>query len=533
MSRRNQIYKIASFSFLFALALLFAGFANAWRADLGNGKYQNPILFADYSDPDVIRVNTDYYLVASSFQFMPGIPILKSRDLVNWTIIGHVFPRLDISPQYNLIDGNRYGRGAWAPAIRYHDNKFYVYFPTPDEGIFMSTASSPEGPWSKPLAVIAQPKLEDPCPFWDDDGTAYLIHSRTGAGPLILHKMSPDGKSVLDDGKVIVQNRQALPTLEGPKLYKRNGFYYIFAPYGGVSKGSQVVLRARNIYGPYEFRTVLVQGTTAINGPHQGGYVETPSGEGWFIHFQSRGAYGRIDHLEPVKWVDDWPIIGEPTSPGSTEGQPVAVWQKPAVGGTFPITTPQTSDEFNTRELGVQWEWNHNPDDSHWSLSERSGYLRLHALPADDLLHARNTLTQMMQDPTFDLTARLDIAGMANGEHAGLAMFSNRPSGIEIVKTDGKRQWMFFASGKETPGSPLKTNRIQLRVHIDRQVATYSYSVDKGKTFQVLGEPTPIFFSWWKAARPALFTFNVNQHSKKSGFIDIDWVHYQPGNTQP
>ena len=296
-------------SLLFSLLLAFFP-AHAWQADLGNGTYKNPVLFADYSDPDVIRVGNDFYLVSSSFHYLPGIPILKSPDLVNWTIVGHAFPRLDLAPQYNLQDGDRYGKGCWAPAIRYHDHRFYIYFPTPQEGIFMTSAPAPEGPWDPIVPVIRQAGLEDPCPFWDDDGTAYLVHSVTGAGPLILHKMSPDGKSVLDSGKVIVRDKQNLPTLEGPKFYKRNGYYYILAPIRGVSGGWQVALRSRNIYGPYDYKVLLTQGTTAINGPHQGGYVETPSGQGWFLHFQERGAYGRILHLEPVNWVDDWPLMG-------------------------------------------------------------------------------------------------------------------------------------------------------------------------------------------------------------------------------
>ena len=509
--------------FLLTIGFL-AGRAYGRQPSPGNDTYKNPILFADYSDPDVIRVGADYYLVASSFEFMPGLPILKSHDLINWTIIGHVFPRLDISPAYSMIGGDRYGKGAWAPAIRYHDKKFYVYFPTPTEGIFMSTASSAEGPWTTPVTVMAQPGLEDPCPFWDDDGTAYLIHSHTGAGPLYLHKMSADGTRVLDEGKLIVQNKE-LHTLEGPKLYKRHGYYYIFAPYGGVSTGSQVVLRSKDIYGPYEFRTVLAQGSTAVNGPHQGGYIETPSGEGWFVHFHSQGAYGRIVFLEPVKWVDDWPIIGKAID-HSTTGEPVAVWKKPDVGGSFPAQRPQTSDEFSSAQLGPQWEWNHNPDDAHWSLSQRPGFLHLAAMPASDLLHARNTLTEMMQDPAFDLTASVDTKSMSDGQQAGLAMFSNRPSGIRVVDSEGKRRLVFFAQSGEVEGPALKNSLLQLRVHIEREMATYFYSVDDGRSFQQLGEPTRIYFSWWKAARPALFSFNTGS-GKDAGAIDVDWVHYR------
>jgi beta-xylosidase len=508
------------------MMLLFSHRALGEKNNLSGATYTNPILFADYSDPDVIRVGSDYYLVASSFHFMPGLPILKSNDLIHWTIIGHVFPRLDISPAYSMIDGNRYGRGAWAPAIRYHDKKFFVYFPTPDEGIFMSTAPSAEGPWTTPVAVLAQPGLEDPCPFWDDDGTAYLIHSKTGAGPLYLHKMSADGKTLLDDGKLIVQNKQALPTLEGPKLYKRNGYYYIFAPFGGVSVGPQVVMRSKNIYGPYEFRTVLAQGTTAVNGPHQGGYIETPSGEGWFVHFHSQGAYGRIDYLEPVKWVDDWPIIGKPFN--DTTGEPVATWKRPDVGGATSSQRPQTSDDFNRRQLSPQWEWNHNPDDAHWSLSLRPGYLHLAAMPAPDLLHARNTITEMMQDSSFDLTVRIDTKDMNNGQQAGLAMLSNKPSGIRIEQTAKKRRLMFFAPTGEMEGPDLEANIVQLRVHVTKETATYLYSTNDGRSFQTLGQPSRIYFSWWKAARPALFSFNTDANAKQLGSMDADWVHYQP-----
>lgn len=527
-SVRREGNSVASLISLAFVALLFiAGSSYGWQSDLGNGTYRNPILYADYSDPDVIRVGTDYYLVASSFHFMPGIPILESHDLVNWTIIGHVFPRLNISTAYSMIGGDKYGQGAWAPAIRYHDKKFYVYFPTPKEGIFMSTASSAAGPWTTPIAVIAQPGLEDPCPFWDDDGTAYLINSRTGAGPLYLHRMSADGKTVLDGGKLIVQNRQALPTLEGPKLYKRDGYYYIFAPFGGVATGSQVVLRSKNIYGPYEFRTVLAQGATSVTGPHQGGYVETPSGQGWFVHFHLQGAYGRIVYLEPVKWVDDWPTIGKPIDDSAT-GEPVSVWKMPDVGGKFPTQHPQTSDEFNRRQLGPQWEWNHNPDDAHWSLSARPGFMRLTAMPAPDLLHARNTLTEMMQDPTFDFIARIDTKNMSSGQQAGIAMFSDRPSGLRVTDPAGKRRLVFFAQSGETPGPTFTKNFIQLRVHIDSEMATYSYSMDEGHSFQQLGQPTRIYFSWWKAARPALFSFNTDAAAKEPGAIDVDWVHYQP-----
>jgi beta-xylosidase len=496
----------------------------------GSNVYHNPVLFADYSDPDVIRDGANYYLVASTFHFMPALPILQSTDLVHWSIIGHVVQRLNIDPHYNLVDGSRYGKGVWAPAIRKHNGLFYVYFPTPTEGIFVSTAAKITGPWSEPVAVIAQAGLEDPCPFWDDDGQAYLVHSKTGAGPLILHRMSADGKHVLDEGKIIVQDREHLPTLEGPKFYKRNGYYYIFAPFGGVGTGAQAVLRSRQIDGPYEQRVVLAQGSTKINGPHQGAWIETPEGKGWFIHFQSRGAHGRIVHLQPVQWHDDWPVIGE-AQDGAVTGQPVASGPMPVQLRVPSQQRPQTSDDFSRPELGQQWEWNHNPDDAHWSLSARPGFLRLLPTQADNLLLARNTLTQCMQDNALELTARLDLAKMKTGVHAGLAMFEQSASGLEIVQSGNERQLSFFHAQEHEAGPVLSQQIVQLRVRIEGDKASYSYSLDDGKTFKDLGAATLIHFSWWKGSRPALFAYTTQ--ATDAGAVDVDWAHYQPLGANP
>jgi beta-xylosidase len=521
---------------LFAIPVLFCLAPNLTRAlsaesgDQGNGFYRNPILFSDYSDPDVIRVGDTYYLVASSFHFMPGVPVLESHDLVNWQIISHVFPRLDIDPRYSMIGGNRYAQGAWAPSIRFHDGRFYVYFPTPEEGIFMSSAPSPRGPWTTPIAVLPGPGYEDPCPFWDDDGTAYLIHSRVGAGPLILHRMRPDGTKVLDEGKTIIDDHATLPTLEGPKLYKRDGYYYIFAPYGGVATGSQAVLRSKNIYGPYESRTVLEQGATAVRGPHQGGYVETPSGEGWFLHFSQHGGYGRILYLEPVHWKDGWPVIGSPIK-DKVAGEPVERWPKPKTGRKDSAGRPSMSDDFNTRELSSQWEWNHNPDDRNWSLTERPGFLRLKALPAPDLLHARNTLTEQMQYQNFDLTTQIDVSAMRSGQRAGLVMFGTHPSWIGIVQTDRSRQIVYGDKEGESVIGDLTCNVIQLRMHIEDQNVAFSYSIDGGASFLPVRAATPFSFSWWKASRPALFTFNTLSKGP-FGSIDVDWVRSAPSGTR-
>lgn len=282
-----------------------------WAPDLGDGTYRNPIIFADYSDPDIIAVHDEFYMVSSSFNHMPGLPLLHSRDLVNWTIINHVVPSFDW-PGYDRV---QHGKGIWAPSLRYHDGKFWVFFSTPDEGIFMCQAADPFGMWTAPHLVRAAKGWIDPCPFWDEDGQAYLVHafafSRSGRKHLLqLFRMAPDGTRLLDEGRIIIDGTARHPTLEGPKMYKRGGYYYIFAPAGGVENGWQSVFRARSIDGPYEDKIVLHQGKTDVNGPHQGGYVELESGESWFVHFQDKGAYGRIVHLQPMRWVDDWPVMG-------------------------------------------------------------------------------------------------------------------------------------------------------------------------------------------------------------------------------
>jgi beta-xylosidase len=535
MRSATTVFHASHFSRTVCLLLCITsiGATKLWgrTGDKNNGHYSNPILFSDYSDPDVIRVGKSYYLVASSFHFMPGIPVLESHDLVNWHIIAHVFPRLDIDRRYDMEGGDRYAQGAWAPSIRFHDGRYYVFFPTPKEGIFMSSAPSAKGPWTAPIAVLAGPGYEDPCPLWDDDGNAYLVHSRVGAGPLVLHRMSADGTKVLDAGKVIVDDHSKLPTLEGPKLYKQDGYYYIFAPYGGVGTGSQAVLRSKNIYGPYESRPVLEQGSTSVNGPHQGGYVETANGEGWFLHFSQRGGYGRILYLEPVQWKDGWPVIGKPVE-GKSFGEPVRSWKKPDSGRSYPIETPQTSDEFNdAATLGPQWEWNHNPNDNNWSLKERPGFLRLKASFASDLIHARNTLTQQMQYQNFDLITKIDVSAMKDGQRAGLAMFGVHPSWIGIVQTNGAKLVVYANNGGESELGKLTGDAVLLRMHVEDEHVSYSYSTDDGHSFLSGGPATPFVFSWWKASRPALFTFTTHLRAPL-GSIDIDWVrcHSLAGN---
>ncbi|MFV1919354.1 glycoside hydrolase 43 family protein [Sphingomonas sp. MJ1 (PH-R8)] len=528
------------------LALTLCGGAKSVSAEppaTAPATFRNPILFADYSDPDVIRVGTAYYMVSSSFHFSPGIPILRSYDLVHWTIIGSVLPRLPFAPEYDMpgphsltdkiskpVGGTRYAGGVWAPSIRHHDGRFYVYWATIDEGVFMATADDPAGPWSEPVKVIDERMLEDPCPFWDEDGTAWLVHSRHGAGPLILHRMSADGTRVLDKGEVIVEDKANLPILEGPKFYKRNGWYYIFAPIGGVEKGQQVALRARNIRGPYQWRVVLEQGSTRLEGPHQGGWIETPSGEGWFAHFNSTGAFGRIVHLQPVRWVDDWPIMGRPL-PGKGSGEPIMAPPWPNTGHAPTQDRLQDSDEFSAPKLGLQWAWNHNPDDTRWSLSARPGWLRLEAGEAQHLVTARNTLTQVLQGPESRITARIDLSHMADGQRAGLTLFGVRPSWIGAVRERGATHLVLAREGEEQAGPRLTADTIELRAEVGSdQTVRYSYRLGTGG-FTPLGDAIPLArFSWWKGSRPALFTFNKRG---PSGHIDVDWFRVDHPELNP
>lgn len=349
-------------------------FAYPWIPDLGDGTYANPVIHADDSDPDVIRVGDDFWMTASSFQCTPGLPILHSKDLVNWTLVNHAIRQLPHS-SYREV---RPGCGVWAPAMRHHNGKFWIFFPMPDEGIFVTTAVDPSGEWAEPWCLEEAKGWIDPCPFWDDDGNAYLAHayamSRSGLKERIhLRPMSPDGRRLLGEGEELFHTPHHL-YLEGPKVHKLNGWYYILGPGGGVPTGWQVVFRSRNLWGPYEEKIVLEQGSTAINGPHQGALIDAPDGSWWFMHFQDCGPYGRMPHLQPVRWEDGWPLMGVDHD-GNGVGEPVEVWRKPVAGAE--VRVPATSDDFASPRLGQQWQWNANHEQDWFSLSERPGWLRL------------------------------------------------------------------------------------------------------------------------------------------------------------
>jgi len=436
-----------------------------WQPDQGDGTYRNPVLHADYSDPDAIRVGEDFWMVASSFSHVPGLPVLHSRDLVNWELVAHALPRMAPPEVFALP---QHGKGVWAPAIRHHAGRFWIYYPDPDLGLYVLTAADPRGPWTEPLLVKGGKGLIDPCPLWDDDGRVYLIHawakSRSGINNrLTLLELSADGLSVVADHGVIIDgDRVDFPgfkTLEGPKLHKRDGWYYVSAPAGGVEEGWQSVFRSRHLKGPYEHRVVLAQGSTPINGPHQGALVDTPAGEWWFLHFQDRGAYGRIVHLQPVVWRDGWPVIGD--DPTGT-GQPFLRHRKP----TTPvqrIQTPATSDPFDSASLGLQWQWQANPHPGWHSLLARPGWLRLPAQPppaGGNLFGAPALLLQKFPAETFSATVKIEVAeGSPRALNAGLLVF-----GFDYAWLGRRGAALVLATCKDAEKGTIESEQLVLPV---------------------------------------------------------------------
>jgi beta-xylosidase len=512
-----------------------------WVSDLGDGRYRNPILYADYSDPDAIRMGDYYYMTSSSFSHFPGLPILHSKDLVNWTIIGHAAQSYPY-PEYLQ---SQHGTAIWAPALRYHNGEFLIYFGDPDRGVFMTKTRNPAGPW-EPLRLIRKVTgWIDPCPLWDDDGKAYLVHawanSRVGVKSILaVNRMNTEGTEILDDGIVVFVGHFNHPTIEGPKFYKRKGYYYIFAPAGGVKPGWQTVLRSRKIFGPYEDRKVLEQGATNVNGPHQGAWVDTGRGEDWFLHFQDRYAYGRIVHLQPMRWQDDWPVIGVDQDKNGI-GEPVQAFRKPDVGKTFPITGPQTSDEFAGPTAGLQWQWQANFNREWMSLEARRGWLRLFAQPRKgmNLWSTPSLMLQKFPAPAFQATARLDCSSLPLNATAGLLLFGSDTSHLDATRTEsGYRitQQLCLNADKGTAEEAIESatvpgSELYLRVSVNPEdekevvpkvMCVFSYSTN-GKLYLPLGKRFQAREGQWVGAKVGIFAI-----SERPGYVDVDWFRVEP-----
>lgn len=527
-----------------AVTLVLAMFTSAqvsgvWVADNGDGTYKNPIINADYSDPDVVRVGSDYYMTASSFNAIPGLPILHSKDLVNWRLINHAIRELE--PREHFAKP-QHGGGVWAPSIRFHKGEYYIYYGDPDFGIFMTKTKDPAGEWSKPLLVREAKGWIDPSPLWDDDGNAYLVHAFAGSRAgiktvLVVNKMSPDGTKLLDDGVLVFDGHDADATVEGPKFYKKDGYYYIFAPAGGVPTGWQLALRSKNIYGPYERHVSLAQGASQVNGPHQGGLVDTPNGEWWFLHFQDKGPYGRVVHLQPTVWKNGFPVMGIDKD-GDGTGEPVMTFKKPNVNGTFPIATPPDSDEFDSPNLGLQWQWHANPKAEWAFMFPTRGVLRMNSVQLPDgyknLWELPNLLLQKTPADEFTATAKVRISPRFDGERFGLVVMGIDHSSIVITNKGGKlyvsRSTATNADKREVAVESderlLSSNDIFLRVRFAvGAVASFSFSSD-GKAFTPIGEAFKTREGRWIGAKVG-FYFTRPGKFNDAGTVDIDWFRVE------
>ncbi|GGX80143.1 family 43 glycosylhydrolase [Massilia dura] len=523
------------------LLALSAHAADAWVPDLGNGSYRNPVLNADYSDPDAVRVGDTYYMTSSSFNSAPGLPLLQSKDLVNWRLVGHALPKQVPAAHFAAP---RHGGGVWAPCLRHHDGKFWIFYPDPDHGVYVTTAANFSGPWSEPRLLLPGKGIIDPTPLWDDDGKAWLLHasarSRAGVNNILtLHAMAPDGSRLLDaKGKVIIDGDR-LPgyrTLEGPKFYKHDGYYYVFAPAGGVEHGWQSVFRSRTIDGPYEDRIVMEQGDTPVNGPHQGAWVRAQDGKDWFLHFQDRKAYGRVVHLQPMAWQDGWPVIGR-QGPKPGVGNPVDTHRKPVAGQA--IAVPATSDEFDGKSLGLQWQWNANPQEGWHSLSARPGHLRLpvQAIPEskDFVRAAPNIVTQKLPATTFTAETKIELRDPRDGDRAGLILNGQSYAALGLRQRGADLQLVYTTCAPFRPRcAESETVLLQkapavltLRMAMAEGAnARFQYSTD-GKRFADAGAPFAATKGHWVGAQMGLYS--VSDAARPSGAtLDVDYFRVTP-----
>jgi beta-xylosidase len=502
--------------------------AGEW-GDRSDGSFANPILPADFSDLDAIRVGSSYYAISSTMQYSPGMTVLESRDLVNWRIVGGVVADLTaIDPALNWDRMDRAGRGIWAGAIRWHDGKFWVYFATPDQGIYMSTAHAAAGPWTPVQLVMPATGWDDTCPFWDDDGTMYLVTSHTAAeGPsatkynIHLFRLTPDGRSIVaGSDRIIHQSRGS----EANKLYKWNGLYYHY--YSEVHPEGRVAMieRAPSLDGPWQSHQLLHVHGAVDKEPNQGGIVQAQDGKWWFFTHQGRGDWeGRAAVLLPVTWIDGWPIVGRIGPDGVGE----MLWHGTKPVAQQPLSTVTASDDFASPMLRPEWQWNYQPRAGLWSLTERKGFLRLHAfapLKPGDLKSVGNVLTQRaFRSTRNEFTVKLDVSGMVDGEEAGLSHFAKSFASIGVVQSGSTRTVSVNDNGSRTSGPELKQSTVWLRSSWGFDGASsFSYSLD-GKSFVPLGAIYQLTWGSYRGDRAGLFTVN----DKTAGWADFDSVRYE------
>ena len=513
-----------AFSLLLIITILLTNLnaqkCQKYHSDNGDGTFTNPVIPADFPDPDVIRVGDTYYMVTTTMFIFPGVTILKSQDLVNWEYCCNAVSRFDFSPCYNLDGCNRYGHGQWATSLRYHNGTFYLLFITLDEGGFLCSATKAEGPWE--IKQLSK-GFYDPGLFFDDGGRIYVAH---GYGKIYMTELDKNFAPISKDS--LVYTGDIRDGLEGTHVYKINGYYYLYCTYGGVD-GIQVTLRSQNIYGPYEQKVAIRDTMPGVTyGVHQGALIQTQAGEWWTMLFVDSGPFGRFPSLQPVTWVDGWPIVG-------VDGKGVVTYRKPDVGKQPPIKSLPTSDEFKDKILGMQWGWNHNPDDARWSLTQRPGYLRLvTGKVVASLPEARNMLTQRIfacydqTVPTIGIT-KMEVGKMKDGDIAGLAVFQNPYAFIAVKQENGNRTLIMVNNGVTIAETPMKGKKVFLRAIASNSTknASFDYSYDNREFIQ-LGNELLMEFSL------KIFTGNkfglFNYATKESGgYVDFDWFRTAMG----
>ena len=512
--------------------------SEVWVADQGDETYKNPIIHADYSDPDVVQWGDDYFMTSSSFNAAPGLPILHSKDLVNWELVNYALPKQVPVKHFNTP---QHGNGVWAPSIRVHNNELYIYWGDPDFGIYMVKTDDPFGNWEEPVLMMEAKGAIDPSPLWDEDGKAYLVHawagSRAGVKSILtVHKMNAEGTKVLDYGRHVFDGHENHPTVEGSKFYKRNGYYYIFAPAGGVSTGWQLVLRSKNIYGPYEEKVVLEQGATAINGPHQGAWVTTDTGEDWFFHFQDVDAYGRIVHLQPMHWENDWPVMGKDQN-GNGIGEPVLQHKKPNVGKQYAIQTPRETDNFEQDSLGLQWQWNANPNVLWSAKLPGNDFLRLYSIAPPEQMNSLwdvpNLLLQKFPAPEFNVATKISLIPGDGKEQrkTGLIIMGRDYATVTLTEKEGVFYLQRTEAIKADAGAKeeileeitLKSNTVYLKVAVSAPDAMcqFSYS-ENGRNFKKFGAPFKARVGKWIGAKVGLFSISTPEASR-GGYADVEY----------
>ena len=545
--------KLKSFFLLCLLPVMASAQTNyqsqVWSPDNGDGTYTNPVINADYSDPDICvgPSGKDYYMTASSFNCIPGLPILHSTDLVNWRIIGYALSELRPLEVFNKP---AHGMGVWAPCIRYHNGEFYIYWGDPDYGVLMVKTKDPAGRWDDPVLVIEGKGMIDTSPLWDEDGRCYLVNGWAGSrsnvkSMLSVRELSADGSKAIGQPVIVFDGNNTHHTAEGPKFYKRNGWYWIMCPAGGVATGWQLAMRSKSPYGPYECKKVMAQGKSSVNGPHQGGWVHTTYGEDWFLHFQDKGAYGRVVHLQPVTWKDNWPVMGKVPTKGYC-GEPYLTYRKPKSEQSV-LVNPVESDEFNEPRLGLQWQWHANYNQLYGQPTSY-GFFRLYNNKLSEnfvnLWEAPNLLLQKTPADEFVVTTKVRVAAKQEGNYGGLIMMGRDYSALVIKRVGEAFQLQQLTcigadkNKKETvevladlqPTEKDKINYdpaiyeelyLQLTVHQGGKM-TFAYSKN-GKKFTAVGKEFTMKEGKWIGAK---FGFVAEQPYGKGvvGFMDIDWV---------